>query len=73
MSVYHEAQRIISEQLEYELRQFVEQAQRERELKPEGKGIVRRAQRVKWEARRLARIAYAIEVLESCDPHYPNS
>jgi len=41
-------------------------------MKPplKGKEIVREAQRVKWQAKRLARMALAIEVLESINPHY---
>jgi hypothetical protein len=34
----------------------------------ESKEAVKWAQGLKWEAKRLARLAYALEVLESCEP-----
>lgn len=72
MSTIHEAQRAVFEELQVSIRRFAEQVDRSGSVKmPEGISIVRSAQQTRWEARRIARLAYAVEVLESCDPHYP--
>ena len=74
MSMIHEAQRMVYEQLQQEVAQFKDHLDRNAlpaAKSPEGKGIVRAAQNYKYQAKRIARLAYAVEVLESCDPHYP--
>lgn len=53
-----------------ELAQSREQAARS--IKPGTKAVYREAQAIKWQARRIARMAYAIEVLESIEPRYGN-
>ena len=65
-----DAQDIVHIQLRHEL-QGLDTFQREAaNFKPGSKEIYRHAQSVKWAARRIARLAQAIEVLESCDPRY---
>lgn len=74
MSTIHQAQQMVFDQLQQELASFKNENDRlVRELgkQLQGKEMVRTAQSVKWSAKRIARLAYAIEVLESCDPHYP--
>lgn len=73
MSAIHEAQRMVYEVLDQEVKQFGQQIERHNGMKVVGgtKDVVRAAQSIKWDARRIARLAYAVEVLESCDPHYP--
>jgi hypothetical protein len=73
MSVIHEAQKLVYEELVNMVRSFNDELNRSPTLNskhPEGKGIVRAAQGYKWQATRIARLARAVEVLESCDPHY---
>lgn len=46
--------------------------QESRRIKAGTKAVYREAQAIKWQARRIARMAYAIEVLESIEPRYGN-
>jgi hypothetical protein len=75
MSVIHEAQKLVYEELINAVKSFNEDLNRNslpltQTRVPEGKAIVRAAQGYKWTASRIARLARAVEVLESCDPHY---
>jgi len=47
-------------------------SEQKRIIKPGSKAIYREAQSMKWQAKRVARMAYAIEVLESIEPRYGN-
>jgi hypothetical protein len=71
MSVIYSMQ----DQLFIEMSHAIDELQRTRsenrgKVNPGTKAIYREAQAVKWQAKRIARMAYAIEVLESIDPRY---
>ena len=73
MSNVREAQRLVYEELVSQVKSWNEDLNRNALpgcKMPDGKGIVRAAQGYKWSAIRIARLARAVEVLESCDPHY---
>ena len=72
MSSVSEAQKMIFQDMNAAISSFVDSNSRNAfaNEKKEGKDRLHHAQGIKWELRRIARMAYAIEVLESINPHY---
>lgn len=70
---YHDMQLRLHQDLMDELKNLADNNARvDRELntrKLEGRELVQNARAIKWQTRRIARMALAIEVLESIDPH----